>query len=420
MKRIIFFAFLIALTSIGNSLCAENFVVVIDPGHGGRDGGATRGKYKEKDINLAVALNLGKLIEDSFSDVKVIYTRKTDVAVALDERAKIANKAKANLFISIHTNSTDAVTTSALGADTYILGLARTDENIKVQQRENSVVVLEDNYKQRYQGFDPNSPESHIIFEFMTNKYIEQSLEFATEIQKNFKTIAKRKDRGVRQAGFLVLRDTAMPSVLVELGFINNPAEAKYLVSTIGQRTLASAIFAGFKSYKKEFDKKQSSKSITSDNKESSQNTIIKPKEVTPAASKQVTQPVKESSNDSSGFVSKPKQDMTVVTKQTVNTPAEKPKTPVVAQSVKDVKPSINPNEIEYRVQLFIARTEVVSGSPQLKGLSPVSFYIDNGVYKYTYGSTTNRDEAVRIQHEVRSKFGDAFIIEFRNGQRIK
>ena len=235
----------------------SKFVVVIDAGHGGRDGGAVRGSYKEKDINLGVALTLGKMIEENFKDVKVVYTRKSDVFVDLNKRTQTANKAKANLFISIHTNSTAAKSTSVSGCDTYILGLARSEENLAVAKRENSVILLEDDYSTKYQGFDPKSTESYIIFEFMSNKYMEQSLRFADFVQKDFKGVAKRSDRGVRQAGFLVLRQTSMPSVLIELGFINNPSEAKFLSSRLGQRTMATAIYSGFKSYKRYYDKRQ-------------------------------------------------------------------------------------------------------------------------------------------------------------------
>lgn len=222
MKRILSLVFFLAAFCCMTFAVDSKFIVVIDPGHGGRDAGAVRGSHREKDINLGVALALGQLIEKNYNDVKVVYTRKTDVFVALDRRAEIANKAKANLFISIHTNSTAARTTNAIGADTYILGLARSEENLAVAKRENSVILLEDDYTTTYEGFDPNSPESYIIFEFMSNKFMEQSLELANYIQKDFKDIAKRNDRGVRQAGFLVLRKTSMPSILIELGFINN------------------------------------------------------------------------------------------------------------------------------------------------------------------------------------------------------
>ncbi|GAB6011616.1 N-acetylmuramoyl-L-alanine amidase [Viscerimonas tarda] len=440
-----------ALICVNELSAATYFTVVIDPGHGGKDGGAVRGDSKEKEINLAVALNLGKLIEDNFSDVKVVYTRKTNVFVDLYRRAEIANKEKANLFISIHTNSTAAKTTTATGVDTYILGLARSEENKEVQQRENAVILLEDNYKQRYQGFDPNSPESYIIFEFMTNKYMEQSLEFAASLQQNFKSVSKRSDRGVKQAGFLVLRETAMPSVLIELGFINNPAEAKYLTSAIGQRTLASAIFAGFKNYKKEFDKKQGSKSITSAEDESVQNPVVETKKdndrkyVNKPAKPVVSQPVqpqvnvpdsqvppKQTASNPLGFVSKPKHEPVIVSQPKANLPTEQPKVeqptkpatePATAKPVTETssaKPATSSNETEYRVQILTSGAEISAGSPKLKGLSPVGFYIDKGTYKYTYGSTTDYNEALMLQREARAKFSDAFIVEFKNGKRIK
>jgi N-acetylmuramoyl-L-alanine amidase len=200
------------------------FTVVIDAGHGGHDAGAMGSIINEKEINLAVALKLGNLISENLNDVKVVFTRKTDRFIELDERANIANRNKANLFISIHTNSLEIKNKSSRlvsGTETFTLGLARTEENLEVAKRENSVILLEEDYQQKYEGFDPNSTESYIIFELMQNKYMEQSVSFASEIQKVFKS-AKRSDRGVKQAGLLVLRKASMPSVLVELGFISN------------------------------------------------------------------------------------------------------------------------------------------------------------------------------------------------------
>ena len=191
----------------------KTFTVVIDAGHGGKDPGARGSSINEKAINLAVALRLGSLISEKHDDVKVIYTRKTDVFIELDERANIANRNKADLFISIHTNAVKRGS-SVSGTETYTLGLARTDENLEVAMRENSAILLEDNYLQKYEGFDPTSSESYIIFEFMQNKHMEQSISLASEVQKCF-TSAKRNNRGVRQAGFLVLRKTSMPSILV-------------------------------------------------------------------------------------------------------------------------------------------------------------------------------------------------------------
>jgi N-acetylmuramoyl-L-alanine amidase len=302
-----------------------------------------------------------------------------------------------------------------------MLGLARSEENRAVQQRENSVILLEDNYKQRYQGFDPNSPESYIIFEFMTNKFMEQSLDFATSLQENFKTIARRPDRGVKQAGFLVLRETAMPSVLIELGFINNNDDAKYLSSAIGQRALASAIFAGFKHYKKEFDNNQGSKNIASSNSKGSEESTFVSKTSQPLpqqsgrVSQQDTQPAAtQQTGNNSVYISKPKQDPLITSK--VQPAAPQTQKPENTAAI----PVVRPDEAEYRIQILVTDFEIASDSPKLKGVSPVSFYFHNGAYKYTYGSTADRNEAVRILREMKPKFKDAFIVEFKNGKRVK
>ena len=233
----------------------KTFTVVIDAGHGGKDPGARGSSINEKAINLAVALRLGSLISEKHDDVKVIYTRKTDVFIELDERANIANRNKADLFISIHTNAVKRGS-SVSGTETYTLGLARTDENLEVAMRENSAILLEDNYLQKYEGFDPTSSESYIIFEFMQNKHMEQSISLASEVQKCFAS-AKRNNRGVRQAGFLVLRKTSMPSILVELGYISNPAEERFMRTKEGQNKLATAIYNAFTKYKWVYDRKR-------------------------------------------------------------------------------------------------------------------------------------------------------------------
>ncbi len=440
MKKLITsLLFVLFFVSPSLILANDKFTLVIDAGHGGRDGGATRGKTKEKDINLAVALNLGRLIEENCKDVKVIYTRKSDVFLDLDRRAAIANKAKANLFISIHTNSTEATTTTAVGADTYILGLGRSAENMRVAQRENSVIMLEDNYKQRYENFDPKSPESYIIFEFMTNKYMDQSLDFAGHVQSDFKSIAKRVDRGVKQAGFLVLRETACPSVLIELGFINNPSEAKYLSSAIGQRAMASSIFSGFKKYKKSFDSRQGSETIVASNTTSSKSNVAQSNNSTTKNVAQSSTPQTNTAKaqTSTTFVSKPKKDPVIVAPSSKPAPkTENKKAATVnsgvsaaAQPTPKVQPqptkqpvqknTIGANEIEYRVQFLISNESLDSGSSRFKGLSPVDVYMDGRTYKYTYGSTTDRNEATRIQREVKAKFKDAFIIKFKNGKRV-
>ena len=245
MKRLAFIALTLIL-----SLSAQAYTLVIDAGHGGKDPGAIGRKSKEKNINLAVALAFGKLVEQNCPDVKVVYTRKTDVFVELDERANIANRYKADLFVSIHVNST-AAKNGPQGTETYTLGMHRAADNLEVAKRENSVITLESNYEQKYEGFDPKSSESYIIFELMQDKNMESSVKLAGLIQKQFRNTAKRIDKGVHQAGFLVLRATSMPSVLIELGYINNPNEAAYLTSTAGVNALAKSIYNAFVAYKK-------------------------------------------------------------------------------------------------------------------------------------------------------------------------
>ena len=229
-------------------------VVVIDAGHGGKDYGASVHGAKEKDIVLDICLKLGGYIKKNFPQVKVIYTRNSDMFIPLYKRAQIANKNKADLFISIHANYVGA--TSVTGTETFVLGNHRSEDNLEIAKKENSVILLEDNYNATYEGFDPNSSESYIMFEMVQNEYLSQSLSFASEVQNQFKERAKRIDRGVKQAGFLVLRETTMPSVLIEVGFISNPYEKNYLVSEDGKTYLASAIYRSFKEYKERIESK--------------------------------------------------------------------------------------------------------------------------------------------------------------------
>lgn len=237
-------------------LMAKNsrFTVVIDAGHGGRDPGAVGAISKEKDINLAVALEVGRIIEREHKEVKVVYTRKTDAYLTLQERANIVNKHSADLFICIHANSVK--NSKVYGAETFTLGLDKIQSNLDVAMAENSVILLEENYESTYHGFNPNSVESYIMFEFMQDQYINQSLQFASKVQHHFTSTYKRYDRGVRQAPFFVLHKSACPSVLVELGFISNREEERYLASKKGQQEMAGAIGKAFAEYKKEIDSK--------------------------------------------------------------------------------------------------------------------------------------------------------------------
>lgn len=430
MRRHITFLFILLFVFCGTFISAgNNYVIVIDPGHGGKDSGAIRSGYKEKDINLGVALVLGELIEKNMPDVKVVYTRKEDAFVALDKRADIANKAKANLFISIHTNSTAAKKTTASGADTYILGLSRSEENLEVAKRENSVILLEDDYTTKYEGFDPNSPESYIIFEFMTNKYRDQSLDFAGYVQRDFKKVAKRQDRGVREAGFLVLRKTSMPSVLIELGFINNDNEAKFLSSKSGQRIMATSIFSGFKDYKKNLDKIQGNdnktverKTINSKEPDKSnlaqvnqQATTIK--EVAPTFKEAKAKPKEQAKEEVYKLdINTLKEETKVVenpNKQqqlfTVKEEKSVKKTEIIPVVKRETKKENNQGPI-YRIQFLYSPQRYKAGASEFKGLNPVEYFFESG-YKYTYGETTNLSEIEKALLEVRTKFKDAFVI---------
>jgi N-acetylmuramoyl-L-alanine amidase len=247
-------------TFCNNGIWAKDFVLVIDPGHGGRDSGAIGKISKEKNINLNVALKLGNLIKKNCEDVRVVYTRSTDIFIPLDRRAEIANNEKADLFISIHTNAL-ARKQQIQGASTWTLGLARSEENLEVAKRENAVMLYEDDYKTRYAGFDPNSSESYIIFEFIQDKYMMQSVRLASLVQQHFKGTCSRKDLGVHQAGFLVLKNTTMPSVLIELGFISTLAEERFLNTETGASTMAKGIYNAFLVYKSENQVKLSDES---------------------------------------------------------------------------------------------------------------------------------------------------------------
>ena len=244
---------LILFAAVAMAAGKHKFTLVIDPGHGGHDVGAMGKFSKEKDINLRTALAFGKYVERNCSDVKVIYTRKTDVFVTLHGRAEIANKAKADLFISIHTNSLPGKKISR-GLETYTLGMHRASDNLDVAKRENSVILVEKDYKKHYEGFDPNSSESYIIFEFLQDHNMAKSVELAKLVQSNVCSTANRPNKGVKQAGFLVLRETSMPSCLIELGFISTSDEEKILNTESEVDKMARGIYQAFVKYKNNYN----------------------------------------------------------------------------------------------------------------------------------------------------------------------
>lgn len=380
-----------------SSVWAKDFVVVIDAGHGGHDPGAIGKISKEKNINLKVALKLGNLIKQNCNDVKVVYTRSKDVFIPLDRRAEIANNAKADLFISIHTNAL-ANNRTAKGASTWTLGLAKSDANLEVAKRENSVILYEDDYKTRYAGFNPNSAESYIIFEFMQDKYMEQSVHLASLMQKQFRQTCRRADRGVHQAGFLVLKASAMPSILIELGFISTPEEERYLNSEEGAGTMAKGIYRAFLNYKREHELRLTGVSKT-----------IVPTEQEEDNAPAIAQKDTESVNTA------PQQEKLLAEAKTKPAATAKtaPKRPIVVES------ATNDSEITFKIQILTSSKPLAKNDKRLKGLKEVDYYKEGGIYKYTYGASSDYNKVLRTKRTITAQFKDAFIIAFRNGEKM-
>ena len=329
-----------------------HFIVVIDPGHGGHDSGAKGRKSYEKNIVLSVAKKVGEKIKASNPDIKVYYTRTGDKFIGLNQRAEYAIDKHADLFVSIHANSTKG--SSAYGAETYVLGLHRSKDNLEVAMKENSVILLEDDYSKKYEDFDPNSSESYIIFQFMQNKHLDASIHLAEAIQKGFRG-SGRRDRGVRQAGFLVLREAAMPSVLVELGFISNPSEETYMNSSSGQNALSAQIAKAVVSYEKEVARKNGGVSASA------------------KASKASSSPKDSKLSKSASAVSK------------------------------------------YRVQVLADVQTIPSNHSLYKkyGKNNVKYYKEGKFYKYTVYNTASLDEARRRRKELSKTYKDCFIVGF-------
>lgn len=349
--------FLISLQIYGSGepdLKNKVHIVVIDAGHGGKDPGALGSFAKEKDIALGIALKLGAYIKENFSDVTVIYTRDKDEFIPLYDRADIANKANADLFISIHVNSSPK--NYVFGTETFVMGEHKNESNFEVAKTENNVITLEEDYSTKYEGFDPNSVESYIIFSLMQRTFLNQSVKFAGKVQYEFKEKARRVDRGVMQAGFLVLWRTTMPSVLIETGFISHPDEEKYLASQQGQEYLASSIFRAFRDYKQEIE-------------------------------------------NSSKFENKPI-----------------PNTPVIEEKV---KPDSSEQTVYYKVQVFSSKTEISSDDVSLKNFTDIEAFSSGNWYKYAVGKYYKYEEAGDSLKKIREKYPDAFIIAVNKSKII-
>lgn len=344
--------------------------VVIDAGHGGTDPGnlgTKRYKTTEKDIALKVALKLGAYIEENFDDVKVIYTRKTDVLVDLKERAQIANRAKADLFISVHC---DAFTKSSVsGATTLVMGQNHDDDNLRVALRENSVILLEENYEEKYEGFDPNNPSSYMAFTLVQSQFLNQSVSFAIKVQDQFKKRVGRKDRGVKQQPLMVTKMAVMPAVLIELGFLTNPTEEDFLNSDKGQSYMASAIYRAFREYKEEREQFHL--------------------KVSPPAPSSPSVATKSQSIE--------------------KMPASRP-------SVKQV----GTPDVYYCVQLATSGIKKETSPQNFKGVEGVDYYQDGGLYKYTVGQTTDLKTAEALKMKMKEAgFKDAFVVALADGKRI-
>ena len=454
----------------------KTFTIVLDAGHGGHDAGAIGAFSKEKDINLKVTLEVGRLLAANSPEVKIVYTRRTDVFIPLDTRAEIANKNKADLFVSIHTNSLPKGNI-AYGSETYTLGMARAAANLEVAKRENSVITYEKNYKQTYEGFDPNKAESYIIFELLQDRYMKQSVELARCIQQQY-VGAGRKNKGVHQAGFLVLRKTSMPAVLTELGFISTPEEERYLNSTAGVQALAKSIYNGIAKYRgtqgrmipqtispiivpSEIDKAEPNRLSDANNdlqvtnglepavvpvdpypqgnnkprnQEAERQELIRQERAEKARPRG-----NEAENTRTTTQTQPRnvstQTHNVTPQPRANQTAKRDSTPTRQMSTRQMPAGrSNDNSRQetpanqakkeagkpvFKIQIFVTDRQLKTNDARLKGLQNVSFYKDGNAYKYTVGETTSYQEIRKLQQSLGQNHPGNFIVAFKDGQRI-
>ena len=365
-------------------MVANAYTVVLDAGHGGKDPGAVGKFAKEKDLNLSLALEVGKQMKEQFPDVKVVYTRSTDVFIPLQERANIANKSNADLFISIHTNSAEKK--EPCGVETFILGTDKMEANLDVAMRENAVMKLESDYKTTYQGFDPNSIDSYIMFELMQNNYMDQSLQFATQVQNHFVGHLNRSDRGVRQAAFWVLLKTACPSILFEMGFISNPAEEKYLSSDTAMTQMADALVKAFAAYTHRQAAKSEVLVIESTKNQQLESTSTRKRDENETKTRRKRD---ENESDSSAT-----------------------NTVLKADTVQKKKVEAKEKTKYYAVQICASKKPLEKNDPKLKGTE--CEYLQLGEwYKYYTAANTDRKKAEEAQKKLKAAFPDCWIITF-------
>lgn len=388
---------MLAMTSFAAN---RNFTLVIDAGHGGHDAGARGAISMEKNVNLSVALQFGRYVEKYMPEVRVIYTRKTDKFVSLIERANIANRANADLFISVHTNALPAGKI-ARGFETYTLGMHRAKDNLDVAMRENSVISMEKDYKQTYQGFDPKSSESYIIFEFIQGKNMERSVELARMIQRKVCDNANRPDKGVHQAGFLVLRETSMPSCLIELGFITTPDEERILNNSDRVNDIAKSIYDGFAQYRNKYDKR-----VTVPYRPLQSGDVEELKE---QESQHQVEPQRKNEAQKKVEVLK----KTEALKRTEPQKKAEVQKKVVAQ--KKPEPKDAP---VFKLQIFVSDRILRKGDAHFKGETDYESFREGNLVKYTMGASSNYNEIYRLRKSLQEKFPEAFIIAFKSGQK--
>lgn len=373
----------------------KRFTLVIDPGHGGHDAGARGAISMEKNINLTVALRFGKYVEQNMPEVRVIYTRKQDVFIPLHERANIANRANADLFISVHTNALPAGKV-ARGFETYTLGMHRAKDNLDVAMRENSVISMEKGFEQTYEGFDPKSSESYIIFEFIQGKNMERSVELARMIQRSVCDSGCRPDKGVHQAGFLVLRETSMPSCLIELGFITTPDEERLLNDNAKVDDIAKGIYEAFAKYKNKYDRSVSVPYRAANRQESTLPKIVPDSYKEEAENRRV------------------KKQEPVRRTRAAKTDDSDRKADTVASQLRNA-PKDAP---VFKLQIFVGNRNLRKGDAHFKGETEFDSFQEGNLVKYTLGASTNYNEIYRLRKEKMEKFPEAFIIAFKNGEK--
>ena len=406
-KKIIFILLTFASFAIAASGAAKRFTLVIDAGHGGHDAGAKGAFSYEKNINLNVALAFGRYVENNCPDVNVIYTRKTDVFVPLHKRASIANKNKADVFISIHTNALPKGHI-ARGLETYTMGMRRSDEKLSAAMRENSVIMIEKDYKEHYEGYDPNSPESTIMFEFMHDKNMSRSVELAKYVQNSVCSIANRPDKGVKQDVFLVLRETSMPACLIELGFITTPDEETFLNNKSNVDKLARGIYEAFAKYKEKYDKEITVPYGPQKESEVDIPTIVPDEKIQAKTKKRADEKSEKK---------------TVET--TTKTETEQKKKDEKQEERQETAKDDDDDKVEtdsrpiFKVQILASSRSLRPTSSHFKGLEGIESYTENNLIKYTYGASTDYNEIYRLRKSILDKFPEAFIIAFKNGEKI-